>query len=129
MAEVEIMEFDGGFAVVPESEMKKIVIPSPPTVKMVPVNPRPCILYVADVAPEACKAYAEENKVVLVVSTAESADAFLWAKQNASTINIKKDDFSIKADAANLEKASKILDAIYDADDDVELDDPEVFAL
>ena len=68
VSDVELVEFDDGVAVVPASEMKQIVIPSPPTVTTVPTNPRPCYIVVGPFeASDQAKAYAKENKVVFVI--------------------------------------------------------------
>ena len=135
VSDVELVEFDDGVAVVPASEMKQIVIPSPPTVTMVPTNPRPCYIVVGPFeASDQVKAYAKENKVVFVIPRDTDpetiANAYTYAKKNASKINVKKSEFFVKAaDEASMDAASEGVESIYDVDDSVELDDPEVFSL
>lgn len=135
ISDVEIVTFDEGVAVVPASEMKQIVIPSPPTVTMVPTNPRPCYVVVGELpVTDELKAYAKDNKVVFVIPNDTDPDtigaAYTYAKKNASKINIKKNEFFVKAASDDdMDAASEGVEAIYDVDDSVELDDPEVFSL
>ena len=135
ISDVELVTFDDGVAIVPASEMKEIVIPSPPTVTKVPINPRPCYVVVGPFeASDEAKAYAKENGVVFVLPKDTDPDtianAYTYAKKNASKINIKKTEFVIKAaNEESMDAASEGLEAIYDVDDSVELDDPEVFSL
>ena len=134
---VEAYEVKGakGYIVAPESEMKKVVIPSPPTVSMVPINPRECIIYLSEAAitPEsacidAVKTYAVDNKAVIILPEAVDAEAVVkiyeYAIVNAKTLNIKKDAFSIKADEKAMDATEEIIEALEDAD--AEVDEVEV---
>ncbi|MGI6756191.1 MAG: hypothetical protein ACOX4F_09300 [Atopobiaceae bacterium] len=133
--DVELVSFDDGVAVVPASEMKQIVIPSPPTVTTVPTNPRACYIVVGSIEPsDEVKAFAKESKVVIVIPEDTGADtiaaAYTFAKDNASKINIKKTEFFVKAVSdGDMDAASEGVEAIYDADDNVELDDPELLSM
>lgn len=139
ITDVEVDVVDGGCLVVPASETKKVVIPSPPTVNYVPINPRPGVIYLAsgDVAPgsdlaDALSAYAKENKVVFICPATRDVDDMLdfalYAERSCKKYNIKKDSFSVAvADEADLEVANELVEAL--CDEDWELDDAEVLAI
>lgn len=138
ISKVTVEAFEGGYIVAPESEMKKVVIPSPPTIKMMPINPRDAVIYLTEqaVTPEsanidAIKAYAEDNKVVLFCLSDKTeqavVSAYQYAISNAKTINIKKDAFSVKADEASMEAANAAVEALRD--EDAEVEDAEVLAI
>lgn len=133
--DVEIVEAPNGEAkaVVPASETKQVFIPSPPTMNTVAINPRPCVIYVADAEiTDEMKAYCKENKVVFVLPKKDDAEkmmeAYNWAIAKATVINIKKDEVSVKADEANKELAEELVEAISD-ELDVELGEVEVFSI
>lgn len=72
-----------GYIIDPPSDTKEVFIPSPPTMTTVKVNPRAAIIYVTGGKIvegydklEALKAYAEENKLVLICPTATDAEEF-----------------------------------------------------
>ena len=94
ISDVLVQEFENGIAIVPESDKKEIVIPSPPTVKTMLINPRPCVIYITDeTANDNLKAYCKENKVVIIIPAKQEIEdvvkSYDWAKNNVSTINIK----------------------------------------
>lgn len=132
MSDVKIEKYEGGSIVLPKSETKKVVIPSPPSVKEMPINPRDAVIYlVNEINEEAFKTYAEDNKVVLICPDEKSADAVVaaynYANSKLKTLNIKKGAFSVKADEANLDVANDAVEAL--ADEDVEVDDAEVLSI
>lgn len=138
ISKVTVEAFEGGYIVAPESEMKKVVIPSPPTITMIPIHPRDAVIYLTEqaITPEsanidAIKAYTEENKVVLICpgDKTEQAvvSAYQYAISNANTINIKKDAFSVKADEASMEAANAAVEALLD--EDAEVENAEVLTL
>lgn len=138
ISKVTVQECEGGYIIAPESEMKKVVIPSPPTVSMVPINPRPAIIYLTQepVTPDsanidAIKAYAADNKVVFLCPTDNDADTVVeiyeYAMTNAKSVNIKKDEFSVKADEASMAAAETAVEALID--EDAEVDEAEVLTL
>lgn len=138
ISDVKMDAIEGGYAILPVSDMKKVIIPSPPSVNMVPTNPRPAVIYLtaAAITPDsanvdALKAYAKENKVVfLCPGSAEVGDMvefYQCAFAKARTLNIKKDAFSVKSDAASLELANTLVEALED--EEAELDAAEVFVL
>lgn len=133
---VEAYETEGatGYIIAPESEMKKVVIPSPPTVKMMPINPRDVIIYLteAEITPEAAnidqlKTYAVDNKVVLVCpkdrKEKELVATAKYVEANAKTLNVKKDGLSVKTDAAMLELGNELVESL--AEVDMELEEAE----
>lgn len=133
--DVEIIEAQNGdaVAIVPASETKQVFIPSPPTMNTVAINPRPCVIYVADVEiTDELKAYCKENKVVFVLPKKEEASEMLsvynWVVAKATTLNIKKEEVFVKADKENKDLAEQLVETISD-ELDVELDEVEIFAL
>jgi hypothetical protein len=110
-----------GHTIVPPSDTKKVVIPSPPSVNYAPINPRPAILYLTEstIIPDSAeaerlKAYALENKVVFVCpetgNNAESlAQVYDWAVKRATKLNVVKDQVSVKSDAASLDLAKTVV--------------------
>lgn len=121
--DVKIEVFENGIAVVPESETRKVVIPSPPTTKFIPINPRPAVIYVTkEIITEASpgidklKEYAKENKLVFLcpgsADLEKMAAMYQLAIKRATTLNIKKDEFSVKADGASLDLANALVERL-----------------
>lgn len=106
---MEAYETEGatGYIIAPESEMKKVVIPSPPTIKMMPINPRDAVIYLTEeeITPQTAnidqlKAYAVDNKAVLICpkdrKEKELVATAKYVEANAKTLNVKKDGLSVK---------------------------------
>lgn len=86
VSEVIMEEFSAvsvnGHIVAPPSDMKKIVIPSPPSIRYASINPRPAVIYLTAnaITPNSSvvdklKAYTLENKTVFICPEAgQSAD-------------------------------------------------------
>ncbi len=130
VADVEVLEFDAdgvaGVAVVPASETKKVVIPSPPSVRDVPINPRPAIIWLTDAEiTDKVKAYAKRNGVVLVVpEKAEAGDLYAvyeYVFTKAAKFNVKKGEISVASDSANANLAADLVAVM--SDEDVDVDD------
>jgi len=128
-----------GFIIDPPSETKEVFIPSPPTMTTVKINPRKAIIYVTGgkVTEEyekfdALKAYAEENKTMIICPEAtdaeELAETYEYVTKKAKTLNIKANELVIMGDAENMEAAQAFADyAIDELDADVE--DAEEFEI
>lgn len=128
-----------GIIIDPPSDTKEVFIPSPPTMATVKINPRAAIIYITggkiteDCAEiEALKAYAEENKVVLVCPAAtgpeELAKTYDHVTKKAKMINIKTSDLSVMGDADHMDDAQAAVDYLVD-ECDADIDDAEEFAL
>lgn len=138
ISDVTLEEISGGYAVVPLIETKRVIIPSPPSTTYVPINPRPAVIYLTaqPVTPasgnlDQLKAYAKENNIVFICPTSREIPAMVaacqYADSKARTLNFKRDDISLKADAASLELANELNEAL--CNEDLELDDAEVLAI
>jgi len=137
VTDVKIEAIEGGYAITPVSEMKKVVIPSPPTIQHIPINPRDVIIYLTkeaitseSVCIDSLKAYAKENKVVLLCPDSADldmlVDLYQYAISKASKLNIKKNGFSVKSDEASLELANSLVETL--GDEGADLDDAEIFS-
>lgn len=118
--------------VLPKSDTKVVVIPSPPTETTVEINPRPAVILLIDNISDELKAYAKENKVVYVIPS-EDADAddiaelYPWIlRRGKSDLNVDKNQISIAASAEKLELAQAAAEIIQD-DEDIE--DPVEFTI
>lgn len=138
ISKVTVDAYEGGYIIAPESEMKKVVIPSPPTVSMMPINPRDAVIYLTDeaITPEspnidAIKQYAVDNKVVIISPADKDPDSVVetyeYAQTNAKKLNVKKDGFTVKADEASMEAANAAVEALED--EDVEIDEAEILVI
>lgn len=138
ISKVVVEEYDGGCAIVPESEMKEVFIPSPPTMSKVAINPRPAVIYLTAeaVTPDsekidAMKAYAVDNKVVILCPEETSGDdvveTYNYASTNAKKLNIKKDEIFVKAEPAMMDAAKEAVEALEDEDVEVEEAEELVF--
>ena len=137
---MEAYETEGatGYIIAPESEMKKEVIPSPPTIKMMPINPRDAVIYLTEeeITPQTAnidqlKAYAVDNKAVLICpkdrKEKELVATAKYVEANAKTLNVKKDGLSVKTDSAMLELGNELVDSL--TDEDMEVEDAEIINL
>lgn len=126
---------DLGFIIDPESDTKEVFIPSPPTMVIAKINPRPAIIYITGGKVvegydklETMKDYAEKNKVVIVCPTAEDAEelgkTYEYVSMKAKLLNVKKDQISIKGDADHMDLAQEAVDYAVD-EMDADLDDAE----
>lgn len=127
-----------GIVIAPESETKKVVIPSPPSTKYVPINPRDAIVYVTDevitetsAVIDTLKAYAVDNKVVILCPAGREAEdiaaAGVYAFNKAKTLNVKTDGISVGSSAAYLEAAQDAVDLMEE--EDVEAEDAKEFSI
>jgi hypothetical protein len=136
ISDVSVEEFDADGvkvkAVLPKSDMRDVVIPSPPTVTHVPVNPRQAVIYVTDAeADDKLKAYAKENKIVFIIPAKGSdsdgiAGIYPWAVSKSTKLNIKKNQISVKGDSANMALAKEAAEIIQEDED---IGDAEEFSL
>lgn len=128
---------DLGYIIDPPSDTKEVFIPSPPTMTTVKINPRNTIIYIAGgkivegyEKLDELKAYAKDNKVVIVCPTStdaeEVAETYNYIDSKYKTLNIKKDAIAVKADEEFLDKAQEIVDYLVD-ELDADIDDAEVF--
>jgi len=133
--DVEIQQFEAeaikGIAVLPASDMKKVVIPSPPSVRIIPINPRSAVIYITDAeVSDELKLYAKENKMVFLIpekgSAEDVATVYAYATSKAKKLNIEKNKISVKADKTNLELAAAVVDVINEED---YVDDAEELAI
>lgn len=138
ISKVEVQEYEGGYAIVPESEMKEVFIPSPPTMSKVAINPRPAFIYLSSqaITPDsekidAMKAYAVDNKVVILCPEETSGDdvveTYEYATINAKKLNIKKDEIFVKAEPDMMAAAEEAVEALEDEDVEVEEAEELVF--
>ena len=129
-----------GYAVLPKIETKEVVIPSPPTTTIVPINPRKCVIYLAEeaVTPESCrvealKAYAKENNYVMLCPEIAAADdlmevyEWVFAPDVSKRMNLKKGVIAVMADETLLELAEELTELLED--EEIEPDDAEVLVL
>jgi len=122
-------ESAAGAIVSPASDTKKVIIPSPPSTQIIPINPRPAIIYLTDRAvSDELKAYAKENKLVFIVPEKTDSEGvcevYTWVFEKARKLNIQKDNISVKADAANLDLAKAAVELIQE---DYEVEDTKIF--
>jgi hypothetical protein len=105
----------------------------------VKVNPRAAIIYVTGGKIvegydklEALKAYAEENKLVLICPTAtdaeELAETHDYITKKAKVLNIKSNAISVKADAELVDAAQEFVDYLID-EMDADVEDAEEFEM
>lgn len=137
---VEFYDYEGlGFMIDPESDTKQVFIPSPPTMTTVKTNPRPAILYITGgkivegyEKLDELKAYAEENKVVLVCPTSkdpeEVSETYKYLQSKYKVINIKRDEITVMGDADTMDAAQEVVDYLVD-ECDADVDDAEEFSL
>lgn len=137
---VEFYDYEGlGYIVDPESDTKQVFIPSPPTMTTVKTNPRPAIIYITGGKVkegydklEDLKAYAEENKVVLVCPTSadpeEVSETFKYVETKYKVLNVKRDEISVQGDPDMMDAAQEIVDYLVD-ECDADIDDAEEFSL
>jgi hypothetical protein len=135
ISDVEVNEYEVGSikvrAVMPKSDEKKVVIPSPPITRMIPINPRPAIIFITENAvSDELKVYAKENKQVFIIpvqgSAEEIAEVYSWAVSKKALLNIKSDEISVKADAGGIDLANALVDILQD---DTDIGDAELLAL
>lgn len=130
LSKVKVEEYENGYIIAPESEMKKVVIPSPPTVTLVPINPRDAIIYLTKerITPDYAKIdllkeyVVRENKVLLCPNNSSPetvVETWQYAVANAKTINIKKDIFYVKCDEDSMENVEDAVEALEDEDAEV----------
>lgn len=118
--------------VLPKSDTKVVVIPSPPTETTVEINPRPAVILLIDNISDELKAYAKENKVVYVIPSKDAdaddiAELYPWIlRRGKSDLNVDKNQISIAASAEKLELAQAAAEIIQD-DEDIE--DPVEFTI
>ena len=138
---VEIVKYDGGFIVDPESDTKEVFVPSPPTMMTIKINPRPVVIYITGKAVDesydkidALKAYCEENKVCFVCPESDDAEevgpTYSYVMKNAKKINVKANEMSVycTADAEDLAKEA-VEYMVDELDAELEEDDIEVFEI
>lgn len=139
MVECSVYGDDLGYLVDPESDTKEVFVPSPPSMIVVRINPRPGILLVSGgvVRPgwdqlEALKTYAEANKVAFVCPFSNDpqvvATSFKWLRKKCRLLNIKPRGFRIMALGDNLQQAQDVVDYLVDKCD-ADVDDAEEFSL
>ena len=128
-----------GIIIDPPSDTKEVFIPSPPTMATVKINPRAAIIYITGgKITEGCdqietlKAYAEENKTVLIcpaaTDTEEVAKTFDYVTKKAKMINIKANEIAVMGDADHMDDAQAIVDYLVD-ECDADIDDAEEFEM
>lgn len=137
---VEFYEYEGlGNIIDPESDTKQVFIPSPPTMTTVKTNPRSTIIYIAGGKVvegyeklEDLKAYAEENKVVIVCPTSidpeEVAETFKYVQTKYKVLNVKRDEIAVMGDADLMDAAQEVVDYLVD-ECDADVDDAEEFSI
>lgn len=138
-----MVEFYGyeelGFIVDPESDTKEVFIPSPPTMATVKTNPRSVIIYIAGGKVvegydglDALKAYAEDNKVMIVCPTStdpeEVAKTYKYIETKYKVLNVKREEIEVKADADLVDAAQEVVDYLVD-ECDADIDDAEEFEI
>lgn len=127
-----------GYIIAPESEMKEVVIPSPPAVTLMPVNPRDAIIYLTEavITPESpainrLKEYAVDNKVVFICPESrvdeEIVESAVYAFSHAKALNIKKDTMSIKTDEQNENLGNVVAELLED--EDIEVDEVDIIEI
>lgn len=128
-----------GIIIDPPSDTKEVFIPSPPTMATVKINPRPAVIYITDGKVtegcdqiEALKAYAEDNKTVLICPTSDDAEevakTFDYVTKKAKMINIKANEIAVMGDAEHMDAAQAIVDYLVD-ECDADIDDAEEFEM
>lgn len=128
-----------GFIIDPESDTREVFIPSPPTMTTVKINPRNAIIYITGGKVvegyeklEKLKAYAESNKVVLICPEAtdpeEVAETYSYVTTKYKTLNVKKDEIAVMAEADLVDAAQAIVDYLVD-ECDADIEDAEAFEL
>lgn len=133
MVECGIYEDGLGYFVDPESDTKEVFIPSPPTMSTVKINPRSAIIYISGGVVkegwdklEALKDYAEKQKVAFVCPFSndpeEVAKSYEWLHKKCRLLNIKRGEYSVKADSDNLGVAQDVVDYLVD-ECDADIDD------
>jgi hypothetical protein len=134
--EKKVVSYEGGVAIVPAFETKKIVVPSPPSTIVKPINPRPGHIYVtADVISEGdakfdeLVAYADDNDVVIFLPDTREVEGMVktykFALDNAlKTLDVKKDEIVIKYDEVSEDLANALADYLVD-ELDADIYDPE----
>ena len=137
---VEFYEYEGlGTIIDPESDTKQVFIPSPPTMTTVKTNPRSTIIYIAGGKVvegyeklEDLKAYAEENKVVIVCPTStdpeEVAETFKYVQTKYKVLNVKRDEIAVMGDADLMDAAQEVVDYLVD-ECDADVADAEEFSI
>lgn len=128
-----------GIIIDPPSDTKEVFIPSPPTMATVKINPRPSVIYITGGKVtegcdqiEALKAYAEDNKTVLICPTSDDAEevakTFDYVTKKAKMINIKANEIAVMGDAEHMDAAQAIVDYLVD-ECDADIDDAEEFEM
>lgn len=128
-----------GIIIDPPSDTKEVFIPSPPTMATVKINPRPAVIYITGGKVtegcdqiEALKAYAEDNKTVLICPTSDDAEevakTFDYVTKKAKMINIKANEIAVMGDAEHMDAAQAIVDYLVD-ECDADIDDAEEFEM
>lgn len=137
---VEFYDYEGlGYIIDPESDTKQVFIPSPPTMTTVKTNPRPSIIYITGGKVkegyeklEEMKAYAEENKIVIICPTStdpeEVSETFKYVQNKYKVLNVKRDEISVMGDADTMKAAQEVVDYLVD-ECDADVDDAEEFSL
>lgn len=131
-------EESNGYIIAPESEVKKVVIPSPPTIKMMPINPRDAVIYLTETEIGAeteeidkLKEYAVDYKTVLICPKGHKEKELIasarYVLENARTLNVKKDTLCVKTDSELLELGNVLVELL--AEEDIELGEAEVLAI
>lgn len=135
---VEVYGYESlGIIIDPPSDTKEVFIPSPPTMTTVKINPRKAIIYVTGGKItaecdqiEALKAYAEENKTMIICPEATDAeelgDTYKYVTTKAKVLNIKASELAIMGDADHVEAAQGLVDYALD-ELDADVDDAEEF--
>ena len=129
---------DLGYVVDPESDMKEITVILIGK-QMAKCNPRPAVIYITGGKItegcdqiEALKAYAEENKTVLIcpaaTDTEEVAKTFDYVTKKAKMINIKANEIAVMGDAEHMDAAQAVVDYLVD-ECDADIDDAEEFEM